>query len=86
MSTRHTFCTRFCENETNVKVIQSIMGHASIETTIDIYASFLQVQQKSGSTAKVQQIPFFAYCMALNNTLREITGILDNTGFYCIVP
>ena len=76
MSTRHTFCTRFCENETNVKVIQSIMGHASIETTIDIYASFLQVQQ----------IPFFAYCMALNNTLREITGILDNTGFYCIVP
>ena len=23
----HTFCTRFCENETNLKVIQSIMGH-----------------------------------------------------------
>lgn len=35
---RHTFCTRFCENETNLKVIQSIMGHASIETTMDIYA------------------------------------------------
>ena len=25
---RHTFCTRLCENETNLKVIQSIMGHA----------------------------------------------------------
>ncbi len=35
---RHTFCSRFCENETNVKVIQTIMGHASIETTMDIYA------------------------------------------------
>ena len=35
---RHTFCTRFCENETNLKVIQEIMGHADIETTMNIYA------------------------------------------------
>ena len=35
---RHTFCTRFCENETNLKVIQSIMGHSDITTTMDIYA------------------------------------------------
>ena len=35
---RHTFCTRFCENETNLKVIQSIMGHADISTTMDCYA------------------------------------------------
>lgn len=35
---RHTFCTRLCENETNLKVIQSIMGHADISTTMDIYA------------------------------------------------
>ncbi len=35
---RHTFCTRFCEAETNIKTIQSIMGHANIETTMDIYA------------------------------------------------
>lgn len=35
---RHTFCTRFCENETNIKVIQSIMGHSDISTTMDIYA------------------------------------------------
>lgn len=34
---RHTFCTRFCETETNVKVIQAIMGHANIATTMDIY-------------------------------------------------
>lgn len=34
---RHTFCTRFCENETNLKLIQSIMGHANISVTMDIY-------------------------------------------------
>jgi integrase len=34
---RHTFCTRFCENETNVKIIQEIMGHSSITITMDIY-------------------------------------------------
>ena len=36
--TRHTFCSRLCENETNVKVIQSVMGHKDIQTTLDIYA------------------------------------------------
>ena len=35
---RHTFCTRFCENETNLKVIQSVMGHKNIKTTMDVYA------------------------------------------------
>ena len=35
---RHTFCSRLCEHETNIKVIQTIMGHASVETTLDIYA------------------------------------------------
>lgn len=34
---RHTFCTRFCENERDIKVIQEIMGHADISTTMDIY-------------------------------------------------
>ena len=35
---RHTFCTRLCENETNLKVIQTVMGHKDIQTTMDIYA------------------------------------------------
>ena len=34
----HTFCTRLCENETNIKVIQNVMGHADIRTTMEIYA------------------------------------------------
>ena len=34
---RHTFCTRFCENERDLKVIQEIMGHADITTTMNVY-------------------------------------------------
>ena len=34
----NTFCTRLCENETNLKVIQTVMGHKDIQTTMDIYA------------------------------------------------
>lgn len=34
---RHTFCTRYCENERNIKLIQDVMGHKNIRTTMDIY-------------------------------------------------
>lgn len=44
---RHTFCTRFCENETNVKVIQAVMGHADIKTTMDIYAEVTEEKKKA---------------------------------------
>ena len=38
---RHTFCSRLCERESNVKLIQTIMGHADISTTLDIYAEVM---------------------------------------------
>lgn len=34
---RHTFCSRLCESDMNIKVIQEIMGHKNIETMLDIY-------------------------------------------------
>ncbi len=43
---RHTFCTRFCENETNIKVIQEIMGHSDISTTMDVYAEATKEKKK----------------------------------------
>lgn len=46
-----TFCTRFCENETNLKVIQEIMGHADISTTMDVYAEATQEKKKASMTA-----------------------------------
>jgi len=44
--TRHTFCTRLCENETNIKVIQTTMGHKDIKTTLDIYAEVSEQKKK----------------------------------------
>lgn len=34
---RHTFATRLCESGVNIKVIQDVLGHADIETTMNIY-------------------------------------------------
>jgi len=43
---RHTFCTRFCETESNIKVIQEIMGHADVSTTMGIYAEATEAKKK----------------------------------------
>ena len=50
---RHTFCTRFCENESNLKVIQSVMGHSDISTTMDIYAEATE-EKKAEVIAKLE--------------------------------
>ena len=48
---RHTFCSRMCENESNkvnLKVIQEIMGHSSIDTTLDVYTDLTtQIKQEA---------------------------------------
>lgn len=44
--TRHTFCTRLCESNNNVKLIQTIMGHKDIQTTLDIYAEISEAKQQ----------------------------------------
>lgn len=36
-SLRHTFATRLCEANVNVKVIQDVLGHADFQTTMNIY-------------------------------------------------
>ncbi len=37
-SLRHTFTTRLCEANVNVKVIQDALGHSDVSTTLQIYA------------------------------------------------
>lgn len=37
-SLRHTFTTRMCEANVNLKAMQDILGHADAETTLQIYA------------------------------------------------
>ena len=55
---RHTFCTRLCEHETNLKVIQDIMGHRNIETTMDIYAEATD-QKKQESFNNLSKLDIF---------------------------
>lgn len=52
---RHTFCTRLCENETDLKLIQEIMGHADIATTMDIYNES-NTDRKKASFARLEGI------------------------------
>ena len=56
---RHTFCTRFCEHETNLKVIQEIMGHANIQTTMDIYAEATEMSKKESVAKFSKNIKLF---------------------------
>lgn len=46
---RHTCCTRLCENEPNLKIIQEVMGHKNICTTMNVY---------SEATEKAKQASF----------------------------
>lgn len=39
---RHTFCTRMCENDVNIKVLQDIMGHRNIRTTMEVYTKAMR--------------------------------------------
>ena len=56
---RHTFCTRLCEHETNIKVIQAIMGHADIQTTYDIYAEVTDLKKKQSFESLAQNMKIF---------------------------
>ncbi|MCM1541842.1 MAG: site-specific integrase [Blautia sp.] len=58
-SLRHTFCARFCENETNLKVIQSVMGHVDIKTTMDIYAEVSEERKKKSMDALAENLELF---------------------------
>lgn len=52
---RHTFCTRLCENERDLKLIQEIMGHADISTTMDVYNES-NTERKKASFARLESL------------------------------
>ena len=52
---RHTFCTRLCENESDLKLIQEVMGHADISTTMDIYNES-NTERKKASFARLEGV------------------------------
>ncbi len=48
---RHTFCTRLCEVESNLKVIQELMGHSDIRITMEVYSE----AQKDGKNESLKK-------------------------------
>ena len=60
-SLRHTCATRLCEAGTNIKVIQDMLGHADIETTMNIYVEAtkdlkrIEVERYARYLEKMQQ-------------------------------
>jgi len=56
---RHTFCTRLCEKNINIKIIQKIMGHADIQTTLDIYAEVTDAVKHSTMEKLQDETDFF---------------------------
>lgn len=50
---RHTFCTRMAENGMDVKVLQEIMGHKTIEVTMQVYNHALDERIRS----EVERVP-----------------------------
>ena len=75
---RHTFCTRFCENETNLKVIQEIMGHADISTTMDVYAEATQ-EKKKESIASTLDGSITSSELSKYSAIKRVTAIVVAT-------
>lgn len=43
---RHTFATRLCESGINLKVIQDVLGHTDVSTTMNIYVDVMKETKK----------------------------------------
>lgn len=53
---RHTFCTRICEQpELDLKLIQEVMGHSDITTTMDVYNES-SLERKKERFAMIEKI------------------------------
>ena len=56
---RHTFCTRLCERDVNMKVIQTLMGHANVNITLNIYAEVSYQKQMEEINKLANEISVF---------------------------
>lgn len=63
---RHTFATRACESGINLKAVQSILGHADITTTLNIYVS---------ATVEMKKKEITAFNEYLENGTKQVANI-----------
>ena len=50
---RHSFCTRMCENEPDIKIVQDVMGHKHSRTTMDVYND-ATAERKTASFQRIE--------------------------------
>ena len=56
---RHSFAARSVENDINPKLLQSVLGHSSFSTTMDIYAEFRD-EKKAEAFEEIRKIASLA--------------------------
>ena len=66
---RHTFCTRLCMTDLSIKEIQDIMGHADINTTMNIYAEVHPDMKKKSLTKMAGKIIINRSDMSINEAI-----------------
>lgn len=74
-SLRHTFATRLCEAGVNIKVIQDVLGHVDISTTMNIYADATKdLKKKEFDTLD----GYFGQILSVRQNTPDLTPIATN--------
>lgn len=75
---RYTFATRNAENKMDCKVLQALMGHKNIATTMDIYNKVSEQRkiQEVGSTVS----PIISHTSIINNNTSDCVNNINNSG------
>lgn len=60
---RHTFATRYFENKMEPKVVQTLLGHSSISSTLNIHTHVLDnkwTKNKKFGVAKTEEVDLYS--------------------------
>ena len=84
---RHTFATRLFENDVPTKVVQHLLGHTSIQTTLDTYTDVLKHHEEKYTDKinhmfnELNEIEELDTNTLVRNELFKIKDIVSNSHF-----
>ena len=83
---RHTFCTRLCEADVHIKVIQNIMGHKDIHTTLDIYSEVTEWKKKTSINEAFMNMKSETFTEKRKQQNHFLSCLMAVGAFYGAVP